>query len=393
MNTRSLLVPFLVLAYCASVVAGPADANAPRRFLTPPEVVKIVEQSEVMYQIIIGMKSLADVNPANTTDKLFPLSVRPIECPWRLEKEDGSTEIIEFPFTPAAWKLIDEAETYFRSRQFPQAIRSCQKVVDQFPDCYLAYAHLGDCYYQMKLYDRALEYFDIAIGLNPWDHRTFVYRADALINLGRPDEAKAAYIHSLSLNPRYWLALANLQHLADQLGVEVRKDLFQPQAFVRPENDEIAVYVSDRQPIEFWLAYALVKAIWLGEPWHRQEMIGDSTYKWSSVEETEALLNLIAIYRSSKQDGRVRPDPKLDLLETIVDAGDLVNFIYYEIASRMCPHFTLTLTEEARQSLREFIAKYVVVAMPKHPVEEGNQRVAAATAPAGRPDRQARAHQ
>ncbi len=393
MNTRSLLVPFLVLAYCASVVAGPADANAPRRFLTPPEVAKIVEQSEVMYRIIIGMKSLEDVNPANTADKLFPLSVRPITYAWRVQKEDGSTEITEFRLDAEAKKLLDEAESHFASERFPQAIQSYQNLIDQFPDVPLAYTHLGDCYFRMGQYNRAIEYFDIGIGLNPCDHRVFLYKADALMQLGRQDEAKAAYIHSLSLQPRYWLALANLRHFADILSVEVRTDLFCPRAVVRPEGDAIGVYVDNQQPIALWLSYALTKAVWLGEPSHRQQMTGNSTYRWSVLEEMESLVNLIATYKSLKQDAMIHPDPKLDLLETIVDAGDLVNFIYYEIASRMCPHFTLTLTEEARQSLREFIAKYVVVSTPKHPVDEGNQRVAAATAPTGRPARQVRAHQ
>lgn len=377
MKIRLHRVLLLVALAAEAAVAGSAPTAPSGRFLSPPEVAQIVKESEVMYRIATGMEGLEGVNPANTIDWLFPLSAPQIVSPWRLEKADGSAEVVEFPFHPGTRELFDEAESHFLGRRYPQAVSGYQKVIDQFPDCYLAYAHMGDAYYKMKQCGTAIEYYDIAIGLNPWDHRTFLYKADALMHLDRHEEAKAAYIHSLSLRPRYWLALANLQHSVDTLGIEVRTDLFQPQAFVRRENEVIGVYVGDRESIMLWLPYALTKAIWLGEPWHREEMLGDSTHKWSSVEETEALLNLIIVYKQAKQDGRVQADPKLDLLEEIVDARDLQSFICYEIASRLCPHITLTLTEEARQSLREFIAKYVVVSRPKPPVETPGPKVAA----------------
>ena len=73
------------------------------------------------------------------------------------------------------------------------------------------------------------------------------------------------------------------------------------------------------------------------------------------------MLNLVTVYESLKQTEKIKPDPRLDLLLKIVDTGDLSCFIAYEIASRINPNFTLTVSEDIRQSLREFIAKYVVV--------------------------------
>lgn len=341
--------------------------------LSPPEILEIVEKSDVMYEIVCPMKDLPNVNPANTIKSLFPLSVRLAEHPCRITKTDGTTMFAEYTFSQEISTMFDEAEAFFVSQRYPEAIRSYQKIIDRFPDCYLAYSHLGDSYYRMKRYRKAIGCFDQAIEINPFDHRTFLYKADALMYLGRLGKAKAAYIHALSLRPRYWLALANLQHLADKFGIEVRTDLFQPKVYVRREKDAIGVYISDKQSLNLWLSYALVKAIWLGEPSHRDPRTDDSTHAWSSLEEEEALCNLLATYKALKHLDATEPDPGLDLLERIADAGDLNSFVLYEVASRMNPQVTLTLPEEARQSVREFIAKYIVVSAPqdKQPDDAG----------------------
>jgi hypothetical protein len=86
-----------------------------------------------------------------------------------------------------------------------------------------------------------------------------------------------------------------------------------------------------------------------------------------------------------KHDGKMAPDPHLDRLVEITTGGHLVDFIWYEIASRMCPYATLGLPEEMRQSIREFIAAYVVVPAPR-PAEKANEVVAAEVTVPGIPD-------
>jgi tetratricopeptide (TPR) repeat protein len=360
-----------------SVVASSTAASTPVRFLSTSEVLKIVDESDTLYNIVFSLEDLADVNSANTAGRLFPLSVQPIESPWRIQKNDGSTEIIEFPFSPEALKMINEAESHFTGKRYLQAVAAYQSLLKQFPECYLGYAHLGDTYFVTQQYEKAIECFDKAIAINPLDHRTFFYKADALMCLGRCAEAKTAYIHSLSLRPRYPFALANLRHYAKTLNIEVRTDLFQPRAVVGPDkNNGVAVHAAKEPHPALWLSYAATKAVWLGEPSHRQQMIRESEYRWSSVEEMEALLNLTATYQSLKQDGKIQADQRLDILADVIETRHLEDFIHYEVASRMCPHIMLTLPEQARQSMREFIAKYVIVSVPSQPVEKGNQTVA-----------------
>ncbi len=387
MNRLKLPVLLAVLAGYAAVLSSP-PAGAPERFLSTAQVLKIVKESDTVYNIVFSMEGLEDVNSVTTADKLFPLSVRPIEYPWRTRKEDGAAELVEFPLSSEARLMIEEAESHFRTRRYPQALLSYQNIIDRYPDCCLAYAHLGDTYYVMRQFHKALEYFDKSIEINPLDHRVFFYKGDALMHLGRHDEAKAAYVHSLSLRPRYPFALAALRHWDKTLNIEVRTDLFRPRAILKPEEGAVALYIDKEPHLALWLSYAATKAIWLGEPSHREKMTGNPTYCWSALEEMESLLNLVATYHSLRRDGKIPPDPRLDLLETVVEARDLYWFVHYEIAARMCPHITLTFTEEARQSLREFIAKYVVVAVRKEPVKKANEVVAAEVALPAVPEHQ-----
>ena len=387
MNTRLLSAVVLVL-FGSMAMASPPEEDTKRRMLSPPEVWEIVEKSDVMYRIVCPMEDLPDVNPANTIKSLFPLSVQPAEHPCRVTRTDGTAMLAEYTFSQEIAKMFEEAEALFVGRRYTEAIRSYQKIIDRFPDCYVAYSHLGDSYYKMRQFRKAISYFDKAIEINPFDHRTFVYKADSLVHLGELAEAEAAYIHALSLQPRYWLAMANLQHQADKLAIEVRTDLFQPKAFVRREKDGIGVYISDEQSLNVWLSYALVKAIWLGEPSHRDPKTDNSTYTWSSLEEEEALFNLVAVYKALKHLDTAKSDPGLDLLERIAEAGDLNSFVLYEIASRMNPQVTLTLPEEARQSVREFIAKYVVVSVPQdEQPDDAGPKVAANVERPGKPAR------
>jgi len=373
------LFPVMLMVLIGHLGAFPSESTAAERLLTAKEILEIVEKSPTTYTIGF-MKDLENVNPASITESLFPLSVRPMQHPWRKTTEDGSYELAEYAFNEELTEMFHEAESLFECEQFPEAIRSYRKIIDRYPDCYIAHSHLGDCYYRTKQYREAIDFLDRAIELNPFDHRSFLYKADALAHLNRLEEARAAYIHSLSLHPRYWLALANLQQLSEKLGVEVRTSLFRPKALVRQESACIGVYFSDESSLKVWLSYALVKAVWLGEPSHRKYHTGRSAPGWSATEETEALVNLVTTYESLRHIGEAKPDPELDLLVEIIDAGDLSCFIGYEIASRIDPNITLTVSEDARRSLREFIGKYVVMsASPDAGAGDSKPMVAANT--------------
>lgn len=362
MNRQTLL--WIVFLLCASGTPslGPAQTRRVEQYLTPPEVVKIIEESETLYKIDTSLDGLAGVNRENTIDTLFPLSTRRFDCPWVVCRDDGAFEVTTFPFDPEATKALEKAEEHFVRKQYGQAVPYYLEAILLDPDFYLAYAHLGDCYFMTGQFNIARGYFDKAIECNPYDHRTFLYRADTLLNLGKPQDALADYIHSLSIYPRYPVAMAVLWRRRAELGIAVRKDLFRPRVVVRQKDDAVEVHIGeDEEDFKIWLSYGLAKAMWAGEPDHRKEMLGQVEHHWSSVEEEECLLNLIVGYETFRDGGQIEADENLDRLIKILEDGYLDAFILYEIASRLNPHITLIQPEEVRERLREFIRKYVIV--------------------------------
>jgi tetratricopeptide (TPR) repeat protein len=359
---RQVFTWITLVGACLAPSSGPAQTRRVEQYLTPPEVVKIIEESETLYRIDTSLDGLAGVNPENTIDTLFPLSTRRFDFPWVVCRDDGAFEVTTFPFDPEAMKALEKAEEHFVRKQYGQAVPYYLEAIRLDPEFYLAYAHLGDCYFMTGQFAVAQGYFDKAIECNPYDHRTFFYRANALRNQGRPEEALADYVHSLSIYPRYPVAMAVLWRCRAELGIAVRKDLFRPRVVVRQDGDAIAVYIGgDEGDVKVWMLYGLTKALWLGEPTHREKMLGESEHNWSSVEEKECLLNLMLTYEGFLDEGTIEPDENLDRLIKILEDGYLNSFILYEIASRLNPHITLIQPEEVREHLREFIRKYVTV--------------------------------
>ena len=69
------------------------------------------------------------------------------------------------------------------------AIRCYDQVLALNPGVAMVYTNRGYCYAQMGMYDRALENFDIALGINPDDITALHNKAAALKQLGRDAEA------------------------------------------------------------------------------------------------------------------------------------------------------------------------------------------------------------
>jgi tetratricopeptide (TPR) repeat protein len=344
----------------AILILGPGLwGQGKKHFLTPAEVIKIMDESKTVYRL---EDSLAKLTPGERQDlaaTLFPQACAPIGYP-RLVQKDGRPSVQEFLFNNEAVDLIAKAETYFDKKDYEGARQNYELALQADPDCYMAIANIGDCYQFSDQPEKSLLEYEKAILKNPADHRLFFFRGDALLKLGRLEDAKKSYIHSLMLRPRYSYALKVIDATRELLKTSVRDSLFRPQALARRQGEEVCVYVDLEKGGAPWLAYANAKAVWLGEAGHRLEMTGRSEYAWSMVEERECLANLLAVYTSSLENKTVTPDPDLDILKRIFDNGDLDLFILYEIYTRICPYGMLVQPVETQNKVEQYIQKYMV---------------------------------
>ncbi len=165
---------------------------------------------------------------------------------------------------------------------------------------------------------------------------------------------------ALTLKPRSASVVTALQQLGPGAPVHLEPDVLVPRGFARREGDTVVVYADVGGQRAEWLAWANCKALWLGEASHRREMLGQDAPQWSTVEETECLASLVAVYASRREKGEGERDERLERLVAVVKDGLAAGLVIYEIGSRVDPHLVLRLDDRSRALVRRYVEKYVL---------------------------------
>jgi hypothetical protein len=313
-----------------------------------------MEASQVRYRL-----EPKDSPPGGWAEELWPMQVEPIPVP-RVVVEEGRRSIQAWPENPKAEALIAQGEEHYRARRYAEAAKLYEQALAMCPDCYLARAYLGDALLFGGDAASALVHYQKATELNPHDFRLYYFQGSALVRLGRLKEALKAWAWSLVLNPRNPV-LRQFFRQNQELGLVIRGDVLVPRGFARKEGEEVVVEF-DPDYGAAWLAFANCKALWLGEPSHRQEMIGTTGHYFSSIEETECLASVAMVHMGQKEQGTEGPtDPSLDRLMAVIGDGMIMELVLFEIAARVHPQYTLTLDDAERQRLLTYVLQHVLV--------------------------------
>jgi tetratricopeptide (TPR) repeat protein len=364
---RSLLVIGCALALgCASTQkpaasqAGKAQAqsSAPEQpeFLSPAEIVKRLEASPVQYRV-----DGKDSPPGGWADALWPQRVEEVQFP-KVEVKNGERIIREWPEHAGARKLLDEAEPHFQAKRYAEAGKLYARATEVCPDCYMAWNFRGDAAYFADDAATALEHYRKAAALNPDDHRAFFFQGNALAKLGRFNEALEAWAWCLVLNPRYPVIRRFFQN-NPELGLIVRDDAIVPRGYAERDGEAVSIQF-DPNHDPAWFAFANCKALWIGEPSHRQEMTGTTEEHFSSTEELECLGAALVFHQGMKEQGKTdASDPTLDRLYGIAEDGMLLEAVLFEVGSRVHPQIVLTTEDSTRQRLKAYVLKHVLVPM------------------------------
>jgi tetratricopeptide (TPR) repeat protein len=343
----------------ASVAAPPAATERPASaqrpdYLTPSEVMKRLEASKVSYRL-----EPKDSPPGGWAEQLWPMQVEPVQLP-RVVVEDGARVIREWPVNPTGDALVVQAEEHFKERRYPEAAKLYEQALAVCPDCYLARAYLGDTLLFRGDAAAALVHYQKATELNPHDYRLHYFQGSALARLGRLKEAYQAFAWSLVLNPRN-PALRQFFRQNRGMGMVLRDDVLVPRGFARQDGEEVVIEF-DPDYGAAWLAFANCKALWLGEAAHRQEMTGSAERHFTSVEETECLVSVAMVHAAQKEQGKdERADPSLERLMAVIEDGMVTQMVLFEMAARVHPQYTLTLDDEDRQRLKDYVLKHVLI--------------------------------
>jgi len=328
----------------------------PGSYLSPAQIVKWLEDSKVQYRV-----EPKDSPPGGWADELWPLRVEPLPVP-RVVMEGGQRVLRPWPGNPQAEGLISQAEAPYRARRHAEAAKLYEQALAVCPDCYLARSYLGDVTLMAGDAAGALAHYQKALELNPHDYQLYYSQGSALARLGRMNEAVESWIWALVLNPRN-PAMRQFFKQHRELGLLILDDVLAPRGFARKQGEEVLIEF-DPQYGAAWLAFANCKALWLGEPTHREQMTGTTEHHFSSLEETECLASAALVHQGQKEQGDDgETDESLDRLMNIIEDGMITELVLFELASRVHPQYTLTLDDEDRQRLRRYVIRHVLLSV------------------------------
>ncbi len=135
--------------------------------------------------------------------------------------------------------LFNDAEDYFVSSDYNKAAEYFEKALQIEPNYYKARLYKGDCYYMLKEYSRAAPIFSEAAERFPDLLEPQKYYGDALMGMNQYQKAQDAYIDGLLRFPdrSMWLKLSSA---ADALGKEVESGWVPRECEVsRAENNSV----------------------------------------------------------------------------------------------------------------------------------------------------------
>jgi tetratricopeptide (TPR) repeat protein len=336
--------------------AGEKAKTGSSKFLAPAELADLADKSKVSYGTTI-VKSTAELPPF--THPGYPKDGPTPATPYpQIGKDaDGSRYLFSFTLSAITQKALEDAEVHFKANEYPQALAIYRDALVKDPGCYVLHRSAGDCYLFSGNNLAALDSYDRAIELNPDDFHDHWFRASALLELGRRDEARRSYARALAMSPRYPNLLQAINNRADRLGFHARESLFHPMAVARQEGDVYRIYVVGSST--HWWIYGLCRAIWLAEPDHRKNVTGSTNHIWTTSEELECTGNLLARYRTDRDTGKEPAEPELDLLLSVLEAHDVGAFVNYEFGSRVTADYSILLDPESLDRVVDFVDRFV----------------------------------
>lgn len=351
MRRSTPAVAFLVLA-----LAIPVRAADRVHLLTPQELADLGDKSKVAFATKL-LETPAELPELQHPGRPAAGAVDTIPNPSIAVGSGGSRSLVSYQCTNGALKAREAAEPSFRKKAYDAARVIYEAALQEDPACYILDFNVGDCYLSAGNPTRALEFYDKAFKLNPADYRGPWFRANALIALGRSEDARMAYGQALAMSPQNPDLLAAIKSHAKELGLDVRDISFRPAAGARIEGQGVTIYTVNKP---HWWVYGLCRGIWLGDEAHRLQMTGDAQHTWTTTEDLECLGALLAKYKTSRDAGDTPTEAQLDTLLTVLDQTLLGEFVMYEFGPSVSPYYTILLPEQTQKAISRYVDTFVL---------------------------------
>lgn len=259
-----------------------------------------------------------------------------------------------------AEKYMNQGEAYFTRSDYDKAFEFYQKALQLDPNIYEAALWSGDVFLQKGEFKNAEIWYQKAIVINPNRETAYRYSATPLMKQGKYDEARERYIEAYITEPYSQLARQGLTQWAQITKTRLGHPKFSIPEFKIDESGKSSstIYVN---PLAddgsmAWIGYSATRSAWK-EKKFAKTFPNEKTYRHTLQEEAEALRSVIQIAREVKGKNKNEQFEKLMKLD---EEGLLESFILLAIADDGISQDHPAYLKQNRDKLRQYVVKYVV---------------------------------
>ncbi len=337
-----------------------AEAPSQLRYLSPAELTATIDESELLYEIRFR-EDLESLAPDGLTEAAWPSFGSGLEHPFVEVTPDGRS-LVPYQLGDGCVAQMTAAEPAFARRDYESAAKVYAAAVASFPDCYLAYLHLGDTSWHRGDTEAALLRYQRAADLNPYSFQAHYFHANALLKLGRTSEAYNGYLDALALRPHRESIEQLFAHYGGKIGATYDPWRLAPRVLLEPMKDGMTITIDPTDSAApAWKTYGQCRALWTIEPDFGPSSDGKEESVWNNTTEINCLRAAVAAYRNGMAAGVVSEDRDLERLHQVDEAGLLVGLVFYEVGGHINPDILLLLPQEIRDTILAYLERFVLV--------------------------------
>jgi tetratricopeptide (TPR) repeat protein len=242
------------------------------------------------------------------------------------------------------------------------------------PNLYEAALFVGDCYFRQKQPGSAGEWFSRAIQIGP-DHETaYRYWGDALISMGKMDEARTKFMNGVIAEPYNRNPWMGLGQWADRNQVKLTVLHLQDKSTVTTTGANTTITIDPSTmgkkggpALGAWILYSTSRAQWQKEKFQKA-FPNETKYRHSLNEESDSLhLMVTSISDRHKSDSAL--DPALATLVKIDEAGMLDAYVLLSRVDAGIAQDYPTYRAANRDKLYRYLDEFVVPKTPESAVK------------------------
>ena len=278
---------------------------------------------------------------------------------------DGSGAAGAYSLNREADAAMRQGETLFTRGDLNGARAQYEQAYRLDPHLYLAPLFAGDMLRKQQQWERAIEWFQRAIAINPQIETAHRWWGEALTQQGKLEEAREKLFDAILLAPYTRLVWSALGLWSQRAGVPVgHPRIEQPPASMqtRSEGDR-ATITMDPRPLEgeagYWMSYDLIRSTYRQAGFAR-DYPNESAYRHSLREEALALQAVAErAARERRANANLRLSPSLTTLVELHEKGLLEAYVLFARANQGIARDYMEYRRTNRDKLRRYLMEYV----------------------------------